>query len=182
MVAAQIHGKPAHDDGHGRVNAHGDEEEGSVLECVVVVHGDEDAEADDGEADGGDGEGETVLELVAEVGDDHGEGERGCPGGHRVQLRLDSRVAVRLDDAGGEKGVAVRRHNEAEVHETADEDLVIFKHVDDVPNSNRALCCGAALVLAQAVLDVGPLVFGQPFCFLWEIGDDKVEYEGDHTC
>lgn len=175
MVAAEVHGEPADDDGHGRVDAHGDEEEGRVLQAAVVVHGDEDAEAGDGEADGPHGEGEAVLQLVAEVRHDHGEGEGRRPRRHRVQLRADGRVPVALDDARREEGVAVRRHDESEVHEPADEDLVVLEHVDDVPDSNRAFCGGAALVLAQAVFDVDALLVGEPFCVLGEIGDDKVE-------
>lgn len=36
---------------------------------MVVMHGDEDTEAGDGQTDGDQGEGETVFEFVADVGD-----------------------------------------------------------------------------------------------------------------
>lgn len=93
-MPAEVHGEPADDDGHGRVDAHGDEEEGCVFEVVVRVHGDEDAEAGDGDEDGEQGEGEPVLELVTEVGDHHGEDEGGGPGRDGMELRLDGTVAV----------------------------------------------------------------------------------------
>lgn len=99
-------GLTADDDGHGAVGAHGDEEEGRVLEVVVGVLSEEDGEAGDGDGDGEEGEEEAVAEAVGGEGDEHGEGEGGGPGGDGVELRLDGGVAVGADDAGGEEGVA----------------------------------------------------------------------------
>lgn len=150
---------------------------------MVVVHGDEDAETGNGEADWDERERETVFEFVAEEGDDHGEGEGGRPGWDTVELCADGRVAVRLYDARGEKGVPVSRHDEPEIHESADEDLVVFEHLDDVPDADGAFSRSggrAALILAQPVLNVNALVFGEPFCVFGEIGDDEEEDDGDH--
>ena len=107
VVAAEVQVEPAHDDGQGGVGAHGDEEEGGVLEVRARVDGEEDGEAGDGDGDGEQGEEEAVLELVGEVGDDEGEDEGAGPGGDAVELGADLRVAVCFDDAGGEEGVAV---------------------------------------------------------------------------
>lgn len=107
MVAAQVHVEPAHDDGHGAVGAHADQEQGGVLDVGMVVDGQEDGEARDGDADGPDGVGEAVAGEVAEDGDKHGEGEGGGPWGHAVKLGLDGAVVVGLDDGGGEVGVSV---------------------------------------------------------------------------
>ena len=64
MVAAEVLGEPADDNGHGAVGAGRDEKEGRVLEVVVRVHGEQDGEAGDGDADGEQGEDEAVLERV----------------------------------------------------------------------------------------------------------------------
>lgn len=180
VVPAEVHGEPADYDRHGRVHAHGDEEERRVLETGVVVHGDEDAETGDGEADWQERERETVLKFVAEVGDDHGEGEGGRPRRDRVELRADRGIAVGLDDAGGEEGVPVRRHDEPKVHEPAHENLVVSEDIDDVLDADGPLSSGATLILAEAILDVGALVVGEPLCVFGEIGDDEVEGDCDH--
>lgn len=106
MVAAEVQVEPAHDDGHGRVGAHGHEEEGGVLQVRPGVHRQQDGEAGDGHADGDDGEEEAVPRFVGRVGDQHREGEGGRPRRHAVQLRADGGVAVGFDDGGGEEGVA----------------------------------------------------------------------------
>jgi hypothetical protein len=36
--------------------------------------------------------------FVGEVGEDHGEGKGGGPGGYAVELRLDFTIAVAVDD------------------------------------------------------------------------------------
>ena len=107
VVAAEVEVEPADDDGQGGVGAHGDEEEGGVLEVRPRVDGEEDGEAGDGHGGGDQGEEEAVLELVGEVGDDEGEDEGTGPRGNAVELGADLRVAVCFDDAGGEEGVAV---------------------------------------------------------------------------
>lgn len=84
MMPAEIHVEPADDDGHCAVDAHCNHEERAVLEVVVVVNDNQDGETGDGDADGYDCEGETVFEFVAEVGDDHSEGEAGGPRGYAV--------------------------------------------------------------------------------------------------
>lgn len=94
MVTPEIHGEPANDDGHGAVDAHGDAKQSTVFESVVVVHGDQDAKACDGDTDGDDGKGETMFEFVTEEGYHHGKGEGCGPGRNGVQLRLDGGVAV----------------------------------------------------------------------------------------
>lgn len=99
-------GLTADDHRHRAIRAHRHEEQRRVLQVVVVVLGEEDGEAGDGDADGEEGEEEAVAEAVGQVGDEHGEGEGGGPGGHGVELRLDGGVAVGADDAGGEEGVA----------------------------------------------------------------------------
>ena len=94
--------------------------------------GQQDGETGNGHGDGDEREDEAMFEQIAEEGDDEREGEGGCPWRHGVQLRLDLRVAVCSDDAGGEEGVAVCRHDEAKVHEAAEEDLEVFEDVEHV--------------------------------------------------
>lgn len=108
VVAAEVHVVPAHDDGQRAVGAHAHEEQRAVLQRQAVVHGEEDAEAGEREADGREDEEEPVLRPVRARGHEHGEDEGRGPGRHRVQLGLDRAVVVRLEDGGGEEGVAVR--------------------------------------------------------------------------
>ena len=51
-VAREVHCEPAYDDRHGRKGTHGHEEDGAVLQRRVVVHGDEDGAAHEGEGEG----------------------------------------------------------------------------------------------------------------------------------
>ncbi len=101
MMAPEILTEPAHDDGHGTVSPHGDEEECGIFQRPIVVDGNEDGEACYGYADAADRERGAFLRDVGECGCEHGESECRRPGGHRVQLCLDCTVAVGLDDACG---------------------------------------------------------------------------------
>ena len=103
-----------------------------------------------------------MFELIGEESDDEGEDKGAGPGRDAVQLGADLRVAVCADDAGGEEGVAVGRHDEAEVHEAAEEELVVFEAGEDVAGGDAAVAGGAALVFFQAGFDVGAFVFLEP--------------------
>lgn len=109
VMPTEVHGEPADDDGHGAETAHGDEEERSIFEAVVVVDGDEDSEASDNNGNRDHGEEETVFRFVGDVCNKHCKGESCSPWRYTVQLRLDRRVAVGSDDAGREVGIAVSR-------------------------------------------------------------------------
>ena len=162
VVAPEVEVEPADYDRQRGVGAHGHEEEGAVLKVGVCVGGEEDSEASDGHGDGDEGEEEAVLEPVAEKSDNEREHERRRPGGHRVQLRPDLRVAVGFDDARGEESVAVGWDDQPEVHEGAEEELVVFEAVEDVAGGDLALAGGAALVFLEAGADVGTFVFAEP--------------------
>lgn len=74
-MPTEVHGEPADDDGHGAETAHGDEEERSIFEAVVVVNGKEDGEASDSDGNRDDCEEETVFRFVGDVRNKHCEGE-----------------------------------------------------------------------------------------------------------
>jgi hypothetical protein len=177
MMAAQVHIEPTHDDGHGRVCAASNQKQGAVLKLAVVVNGDEYCEAGNADADWQDGEEETVLELVGEVCDDHTEAKSSGPRRNGMQLRLDGRVAVALDNGRGEISVSVGRYNQPKVHETADEDLGVFEDFQDVSGGDGSFAGGFALVDFQSGFDVGTLVFGEPFTFFREVRDQEEEEE-----
>lgn len=86
-----------------------------------------------------------------------------------------------MDDSWGEECVTVRGNNETKVHESANEDLIVFEDFDDVPNTDGAFGSGATLVLAQSSLDVGALFIVEPFCVLREIRDEEEEEDGDNA-
>ena len=79
VVPTQIHREPANDDGHGRIDAHGDQEKRSILKAMIVMNRDEDPKAHYTHTDWKNGESEAVFQLVAEEGNDHGESEGGGP-------------------------------------------------------------------------------------------------------
>ena len=54
------------------------------------MNDDQNAKASNGQTNGHNGKSEAMLNLVAEVCDDHGEGETSGPGGHAIQLGLDT--------------------------------------------------------------------------------------------
>jgi len=162
VVPAQVHVVPAHDDGHGRVRAHADEEQRRVLHGQVVVHIDEDAKARDGDADGAHDEPEPVLGPVRRDGDHHGEAKGHGPGRDGPQLGGDGVVLVALDDGGRKVGVRVGRHDQAKVHEAAEPDLVVGQHGADVAERDLALGRAVALLDPEAGLDKLALVLAKP--------------------
>ena len=63
-VAREIHREPADYDRHGRIRTHGHEEDGTILQRRVVMHGDEDGAARDGEGEGEGDKGGASLQSV----------------------------------------------------------------------------------------------------------------------
>ena len=112
-----------------------------------MVDGEQYGETRDGDGNGEDDKEETMLDQIAEVGDDEREDKGGCPGRHRMELCADLRVAVAPDDAGGKEGIAVGRDDEAEVHEAAQDDLEILEDIQYVPSGNASFNGRFALVL-----------------------------------
>lgn len=103
-----------------------------------------------------------MLKLIGEEGDDESEDEGTCPRRDAVQLGADLRIAVCFDDSRCEEGVAVGGDDESEIHESAEEEFVVFEAVEDVFGGNAALAGGATLVLFESGFDVGTLVFFEP--------------------
>lgn len=101
--------------------------------------GDEGGKTRDRDADRDDTEEKAMAELIGYVRNNHREAECGRPGRNAVQLGLDGRVTVSLNDAGGKEGVAVRGDDEAEIHQAADENLVVLEDVDGVPDRDPPL-------------------------------------------
>lgn len=113
-----------------------------------MMGGEEDSEPGDRYTDRDDAEGEAMAEPVREIGDQHREAEGRGPGRHGMQLGPDGRVAVRLDDARCEECVAIGRDDEAEVHKSADKDLVVLENVEDIPRCDPPREAGAAAIAA----------------------------------
>ena len=65
-----------------------------------------------------------------------------------MQLCLDRRIAVRLDDSRSKVSVAIGRDNEAEVHESTQEKLVVFEAINHIVEGDGALDGGFALVIS----------------------------------
>lgn len=103
-----------------------------------------------------------MLELIREESDDKCKDEGTCPRWNAVQLGADLRVAVGFDDAGGEESVTIGGDDESEIHESAEEEFVIFEAVEDVFGADAALASGATLVLFEPGFDVGAFVFFEP--------------------
>lgn len=176
-VTAEVHVEPAHDDGHGRVRAHGDEEERRVLHLGVVVHAKQDGEARDGNEDGKDGKRRAVSDLVRDEGDHHGEAECDGPRGNTVKLCLHRAVAERLDDAGRKVGVTIGGDDEAKVHESSEDDLGVLEDIENITKRRLALSARAALIGPEPRGDIVPLLGCQPLGLLGEVGQEEVEEE-----
>lgn len=143
---------------------------------------DEDPKPRDSHADGEDRERHAHLSKVREESHQHGETESGGPGRDGVELSLDSAVVIRLDNAGGEVSVTIRRDNQAKIHEAPDNDLVVLEDVADILEGDGPLTGGTALVSAEPGGDVRLLVRPQPLGFLGEIREQEEEEEGDEDC
>ncbi len=135
-----------------------------------------------------------MFEPIREKGDDERENKGSGPGRDGVQLCADLSVAVCFNDAGSEESVAIGGDNESEVHESAEEEFVIFEAIHYIGKGDSALARGATLIFEEAGADVGTFVFAEPvgergqwdvvigglgrslpFRFLWEVGDHKIE-------
>lgn len=144
------------------------------------MHGDQDRKTSHGNADSEDGEEESVARLVRDEGDNHRENKRHSPWRDAVQLGLDAVVAVRLNNARREVGVAISGHNQAEVHEASDNDLIIFEDVADILEGCAALHGGTPLIGAEAGRDKRLFAVGEPLDLFGEVGKPKVEEEADN--
>ena len=150
VVATQVHVEPADDDGHGSVGSTGHQEEGSILQAGVVVYGNENAEASDGNADGKDRNTKSVPQLIGNDCHQQRETEGRRPWWDAVQLRLDGAVPVAFYDTRREVGISVGRDNEPKVHETSHDDLVILEDVSNIVELDGSFDGRPALVDAQA--------------------------------
>jgi len=182
VVPSEVHVVPAHYDRHRRVCPHGHQEESAVLQFHVIVDGDEYTQPGNRHANAENSEPKPVHEIIRQRGNKHAIPERSCPWRDGVQLRLDGRVAVTFDDSWREVGVAVRGHDEAEVHEAGDDDFIVGEDFADVAECDGPVAGGSALVFAEAGGDVGFFFGGEPFGFLREVGHDEEEDDGDEDC
>lgn len=177
VVTTQVHVEPTYNDRHGGVGSHGDKEERSILQVMVVMYGDQNSESSDAYSDGEDGEKEAVFEPVREPCDKHRETKSGGPWRNTVQLCLDLGVTIALDDGGREVGVTIGRYDQAEVHESANEDLGVLEHIHNVLGLDRSFTCGASLVDLKSGFDKRAFGFREPLHFFREVWEQKEESE-----
>ncbi len=166
VMATQVHGEPAYDDGHSRVCAGSYHEESAILEVMVMMLCDQDRKAGDRNADWNHCEEEAMPESIREKSNKHAEAKRSSPRRDRVQLGLDIAISIGLNDAWSEVCVAVGWDDKTKVHQTTQEDLVIFETVEHVLGSDRPFQGGSALVIRQSLLYEGALLFREPFYVL----------------
>ena len=162
MVAAQVEVEPADCYRESGVGARSDEEEGAVLEVRARVGSEEYSKSRNRHCYGDQREHEAMFEPIREKRDDERENEGSGPGRDGVQLCADLSVAVCFNDAGSEEGIAVGGDNESEVHESTEEEFVIFEAIYHIGKGNSALARGAALIFEKAGADVGTFVFAEP--------------------
>ena len=148
---------------------------------MVVVYGNKNSESSDADSDGENGEKEAVFEPVREPCDKHRETKSGGPWRNTVQLGLDLGVAIALDDGGREVGVSISRYDQAEVHESANEDLGILEHIYNVLGLDRSFTCGTSLVDLKSGFDKRAFGFREPFHLLREVWEQEEESEGNQN-
>ena len=136
---------------------------------MIVVNGHQHRESSDAYADRNYGKQEAVTCSIRARRHNHAEHEGNSPWRHRVQLSLDRRVPVGLDDRWCEIGIPVCWDDEAKVHQSSEEELVVAETVQDVSESDLAFKSGLSLVLLKSHLDKLSFVFAQPLRILGEI-------------
>jgi len=132
----------------------------------------------DGDEEKGENEDVPPLVIIGGDSDDHTQPKRDGPRRDRIELSLDRTVAERSDDGGGEEGIAIPRNDEAEVHETTEEDLEILEDTEDIPPSRPSVELGVTNILSEPGLDEGPLFLRQPLGFLREVRGEKEHDNG----
>lgn len=108
VVATKIHIEPAHNDWHGGIRPHDDEEKRGILEVQSVVDVEQDGEARYRQGQGCNCEGSAVSDPIRNRGNQQREPKGHSPWGHGVKLSLNRAVLIRCDDCGCEECVSVR--------------------------------------------------------------------------
>lgn len=178
-VASEVHIEPADNDWHGRVSAHGDEEQPCILHVAMVMYTNFNGKSSDCNSNRKHDKEKPVAETVANGRHSHGKGKGDSPRGNTAQLGLDVAVVELLDNTRSKVGVAVGRDNEAKVGKAASNNLVVLEDSEDVTDLDGAVGAGATDIGAKTILNVLALLLGQPFDLFGEIGDHKVEEEAD---
>src|ERR1700744_5275434 len=94
MVASEIHGEPAHNNGHRTVRPGGDHEKRAIFHMFAVMDAHENREACNGDEDVDDREKESVPETIRHGGSEHAPAKGGSPRRDGMKLRLNSAVSV----------------------------------------------------------------------------------------
>lgn len=90
------------------------------------------------DADTKDSVSESMAGRIGERGNDHAESESHGPGGNTVQLGFDGTVAVSKNDSGGKISVSIGWDDQAEVHESSNDDFVVLEDSADVFEGDRS--------------------------------------------
>ena len=89
-----------------------------------------------------------------------------------MELCFDRRVPVSLDDRWCEVSIAVRWNDEAEVHESSEEELEVFEAIQNVVECDSAFNCRFALVVLQTGLEEGTFLVREPLGVFGEVWND----------
>lgn len=74
----------------------------------------------------------------------------------------------------------VATYDQAEVHQTANEDFDILEHTTNIANSDLLLSSGRdTLIVLQPRADIGSFLRMQEFCVFREVREQEEEGEGD---
>lgn len=179
MMAPQVHVEPAHDDGHGGVDAHDSEKERHVLHVDVGIDSLEDSEASNGKKHSQDRKECPVSEPIRHKGHDHGKHKGHSPGRHAAQLRLRRTIAVAGNDTRRKVRVAVRRDDEAQIHDTPKKHFVVAQNAAYIAEGDAPLQARVSLIEPQFRGDVLPLVFAQPGGLFGKARQQEVKGEAD---
>jgi hypothetical protein len=88
-MTTQVHREPADQHGHGTEAATRDEKQSTVLNGMMVMDVEEDAEPGHGDEHRDDSEDKPVAQFVRQKGDEHGDAKRRGPWRDGVELCFD---------------------------------------------------------------------------------------------
>jgi len=152
--------EPTNNNRTSSVLTHSNQKQRSVPHVHTFVDSQEDDQSNDGDKHQREDEDVSPLVIVGGGRDDHTQREGGNPGGDRVELSLNGAETEGSEDSGGEVRITIPRNDEAEIHETTEDDLEILEDAENIPPGRLNIELRITYILSEPCLDKGFLAIG----------------------